>query len=111
VIGDAANTHVLERAGLDAARVLVVCLPERMSVRRVVDYARRIHPRLEIVARTHSERERLDLLRAGVDEAVLGELELGLELGRHALRSAGVDAAATQACVDARRRRAQDSER
>ncbi len=108
LVGDASNPHVLERAGLAGARVLIVCLPERMSVRRVVDYARRLHPDVEIVARAHSERERIDLLRAGVDEPVLGELELALEMGRHALLSAGVGPAAIEASIEALRGRAQE---
>ncbi len=75
---------------LHFVRVLIVCIPEPMAARRIVDYARRVSPDLTIVARTHSEDDRHDLLRRGVQVAVLGELELALEMGRNALRSCGV---------------------
>jgi CPA2 family monovalent cation:H+ antiporter-2 len=42
----------------------------------------------------------------GVHAAVLGELELALEMTRHALRRFGVSAVETQAIVQRRRERA-----
>jgi monovalent cation:H+ antiporter-2, CPA2 family len=84
-IGDAAHPHLLERAGLEAARLLVLCIPERMGVRRVVDHVRLTNPALPILARTHSERERRVLVQRGVNEPVLGERELALAMARRAL--------------------------
>jgi hypothetical protein len=46
--------------------------------------------------RTHSSSELAFLIRQGVDRAVMGELELALEMTDYALRSLGVSAERTQ---------------
>jgi len=97
--GSAAIPAVLERAHLERARVLVVALPDPVVTRQVVDGARRMNPRLRIIVRTHSETERQWLLRRGVDTVVLGEWELALEMGLHALRGFGVSALEAETIV------------
>jgi monovalent cation:H+ antiporter-2, CPA2 family len=99
--GSADNTILLDRVGLDRARLLVLAVPDAVVARSVVEYARRVNPSLDIVARTHDEAEMRELLRRDVDEAVMGELELALEMTRHALRRFGVSGAGRR-----RRRRA-----
>ena len=44
-------------------------------------------PRIEVVARTHNETERTQLLDLGARQAVLGERELAIQLARFTLRS------------------------
>ncbi len=82
--GDAANPEVLHHAGLSRARVLVLAMPDPLSVRRVVEHARALNPHVAIIARTHSERE-WEHLRSRVDEVVLGEREAALEIARATL--------------------------
>jgi CPA2 family monovalent cation:H+ antiporter-2 len=82
--GDAANPEVLHHAGLRNARVLVLAMPDPLSVRRVVEHARALNPGIAIIARTHSESE-WSHLRARVDEVVLGEREAALEIARATL--------------------------
>lgn len=86
ITGYADSAAVLEQAGLERARVLVIALPDALAVRQVVDYCRRLHPGLPIVARTHSEEELEYLHRLGVNDAVLGERELAAEMVRCTLR-------------------------
>ncbi len=93
--GSASNPVLLERAGIRHARVLIVAIPDPIAVRQVLDLARQMNPDVSVVVRTHSEAERRFLERRGADQAVLGELELALEMSRHALRSFGVNEAAT----------------
>jgi CPA2 family monovalent cation:H+ antiporter-2 len=95
LLGNADNPIILERAGLERAQVLVVALPDAVATRQVVDFARRTAPKLDIVARTHSEQELRQLRSRGVNEAVAGELELALEMTRHTLRRFGVSSAET----------------
>ena len=57
IYGDAARPGVLEHAGLEGARLLVVTAPEPFQARAIVDLARRIHPAIDIVVRTHSDAE------------------------------------------------------
>lgn len=89
--GDAAQIPVLEQAGIARARVLVICIPERMAVRRIVDHARSRNPDLVILARTHRESERRHLYELGARAVVLGELELALELSRRSAEALGLD--------------------
>lgn len=101
LLGDASRAPMLERAGLAAARLVVIAVPERLIARQIVDNARHLHPKIAVIARTHSDAEREHLQRKmGVDEAVIGELELALELGRRALFTAGVDEDAALASVE-----------
>lgn len=103
--GSAAIPAVLERAQIDRARVLVVALPDPVVTRQVVDGARRMNPRLRIIVRTHSDTERQWLLRRGVDTVVLGEWELALEMGLHALRGFGVSTLEAETIVQRLRAR------
>jgi len=90
--GDAANAVLLDRAGVRRAWALVVAIPDPLAARQVVSLARRLNPRIDIVVRTHSAAERMFLRSQGANEAVVGELELGFEMSRHALRRFGVAA-------------------
>lgn len=103
LFGDAAQPYVLERAHLRTARLLILCFPERMAARRAVEYARESTAGLTILARTHTREDRRVLQAHGVDEAVLGELELALEIGRRALERLGIAAADAERTIDAAR--------
>jgi CPA2 family monovalent cation:H+ antiporter-2 len=83
--GDAGQPHVLDRAHLRTARLLVLCVPDRIAVRRAAAHAREVGAAATVLARTHGYEERRFLESNGVDEAVVAELELALELGRRAL--------------------------
>jgi monovalent cation:H+ antiporter-2, CPA2 family len=85
LIGSASNRVVLERAGLARAALLVVAIPDPIAIRRIMDFARDVNPGLDIVVRTHSVSERDELERRGATEAVVGEVELALEMSRHCL--------------------------
>lgn len=52
VYGDAVQKPVLENTGIRDARVLVVTIPDRVAVRKVVSVARQTSPALHIIART-----------------------------------------------------------
>jgi monovalent cation:H+ antiporter-2, CPA2 family len=97
--GTADNPFVLERAGVDRARLLVIAIPDALATRQVVGHAQRVNARIHIVARTHSSGESGYLRNRGVDEAVFAELELALELTRFALHRFGVDSREIQASL------------
>lgn len=107
LLGNAANPILLDRAGLAKARVLIVAIPDPIATRQIVEYARQLNPRLDIVARTHSGGERRSLQARGVREAVLGELEIALEITRHTLHRFGVSSIEIAALVQGLRARAE----
>jgi CPA2 family monovalent cation:H+ antiporter-2 len=99
VYGDAANPLIMEQLGLDRARVLIVAMPEPITARIVVERAAELSPRVPVVVRTHSEREREWFEQHSIGEAVVGEVELALEMTRYALRRFGVRSIEIQAIV------------
>ena len=104
VLGDAGMPSVLERAGVRSAQLLVLSIPERMAVRSALDYARDVNADIAVLARTHSFKDRQFLENKGADIAVVGELELALELGRRALERFDVGVEDVEASVgDVRR--------
>ena len=90
VYGDATAHGVLEVARIHQARLLVIASPDGFQARRILEIARRKNPQISIVVRTHSSTELEYLIRQGVDRAVMGELELALEMTEYSLRSLGV---------------------
>lgn len=104
LFGDAARPVVLERAGIARAKMLVIAIPDRTAARQILAHARDASASIPVVVRTHSDDERKRLHAAGATEAVVGELELALELGRRALEITGVEPTSAQSSVDALRR-------
>jgi monovalent cation:H+ antiporter-2, CPA2 family len=111
VFGDAAQPHVLDRAHLAKARLLILCIPEKMAARRAVEHAHAINPQLGILARTHSWADLRYLSGHGVAEPVLGEVELALELGRRALERFEAPGEEIEQAIAAERRALADEHR
>lgn len=104
LLGDAGRPEVLDRARLRTAHALILCIPEQMAVRRALEHARSTGAAVTVVARTHSYEDRSFLRERGADEAVIGELELALELGRRALQRLGVEQDAVERSLAEARR-------
>jgi monovalent cation:H+ antiporter-2, CPA2 family len=74
IYGDATREDVLAAAMPQSARLIVVALPDAFQARRVIAIARKFHPSIETVVRTHSDEEAIYLAEeAGVGLAVMGE--------------------------------------
>lgn len=104
VLGDAGMPEVLDRASLATARVLVLCIPERMAVRQALEHAREVSEAVTVLARTHTYEDRHVLEHHGASEAVVGEMELALELGRRALERFGIEADEVESALAETRR-------
>ena len=102
--GDAGTPSVLDQAAVADAHAMVVCVPDALASRQAVVYARGRNPRIEIVARAHSDAEEADLRRLGAGRVVLADRELGNEMIRHALRRFGVSDREVAAILETRRR-------
>jgi CPA2 family monovalent cation:H+ antiporter-2 len=102
--GDAANPHILERAGLARARVVVVAIGDPLTARLATERALKLNPRLTIAARARGRRE-IDQLRAvGAGRTADPEAEAAFELARHALQRMGVSGPELTAIVTGLRR-------
>jgi monovalent cation:H+ antiporter-2, CPA2 family len=85
--GDAGHPEVLAKAGIAAARLLVVAINDAPSARRVVELAKRMNKNVRVLVRTRFVREVPDLIALGADDVVPEELESSVELFARALRA------------------------
>ncbi len=91
IFGDADAELVLEKAHLDQAKAIAIALPDPSSTRILLQQAISFAPRIDIVARSHSDRE-IDLLtKLGAAEVVQPEFEAALEMGSQILSTLGED--------------------
>jgi len=89
VSGDASDPNVLIQAHIQRARMLVIATPDTLKVRRMIETARTVNPKIEIIVRTHSEEEAVLLEKENAGKVFLGEHELAgsmiqFVLGRYA---------------------------
>ncbi|HXF51981.1 MAG TPA: cation:proton antiporter [Dehalococcoidia bacterium] len=103
--GAPASPSVLERMDLRNARVLIVTLPDPFATRLLVERARAINPRLDVIARASLATEAQKLYEAGVTEAVVPDDEVALELARHSLHRFGLSAPEALAAIQGYRAR------
>jgi CPA2 family monovalent cation:H+ antiporter-2 len=90
LFGDAASRAILQRAGLERARMLVVAIGDPMTARLAVERARAINPRLTVISRVRGHAEIGPMRSLGVARVADPEIEAALELTRAALARMGV---------------------
>ena len=86
VSGDAAEPMTLVQAHIQRARMLVIATPDTLNVRRMIEIARTVNPRIETVVRTHSEEEAELLVKENAGKIFLGERELARNMSDYVLR-------------------------
>jgi len=75
VRGDAVESGILEKAGIDRASALILAIPEGYEAGAIHQRARILNPELKVIARAHSEDEYAHLARLGVRHIVRAEQE------------------------------------
>ena len=85
VSGDASEATVLIQAHVQRARMLVIATPDTLDVRRMIEIARTLNPRIETVVRTHSEQEAVLLEKENAGKVFMGEHELAVGMTRYVL--------------------------
>ena len=86
VSGDASDPAVLIQAHIHRARLLVIAIPDMLNVRRMIETARTVNPRVEIIVRTHSEEEAALLEKENAGRVFFGEHELARSMIQHVLQ-------------------------
>jgi CPA2 family monovalent cation:H+ antiporter-2 len=92
IYGNATTHGVLEAAGIERAKLIVIATPQGYQTRRIIELARQHNPDIDTAVRTHSETEVAHLERQGIGMAIMGERELAFGLMEYALGSLGVGA-------------------
>jgi CPA2 family monovalent cation:H+ antiporter-2 len=91
--GNAVAPGMLELAQVERARWLLLAIPDALEGGQVVAEARKRNAQVDIIARAHSNAQRLHLEKQGANQTIMGEREIadgmsGRVLGR-LLREAG----------------------
>jgi len=90
VYGNAASLHVLDKAGVERAKSMVIVLADAMSSRLCLKRSLELNPNLDIVVRANKDREIELLYQLGAREVVQPEFEASLELATHLMSGIGV---------------------
>ncbi|MBI4297601.1 MAG: cation:proton antiporter [Chloroflexi bacterium] len=96
IYGDASNLEVLAQAELGRARVLIIAFDDPIAAELTLRNARRLNPRLDVVARAHRDADVESIRRLGASEVVRPEFEASLEMLRHTLHRYGLTAQEVQ---------------
>ncbi len=78
--GDGAQEAVLNHAGIEAARVVVVAISDPVATRRITSLVRLLNPKVHIIARTRFVQEMAPLLELGANEVIPEEFETSIEI-------------------------------
>ena len=87
--GDPTRPDLLQAAGLDDARILVVSLDGADKVTALVAHARRQRPDLYIIARAYDRAHVFRLYTAGADKIVREVFDSSVRAGRYVLERSG----------------------
>ncbi len=101
--GDSTRPEVLEAARPDAARLLVLALPDAEEARQVLEIIRAANPAILAAARSHDDSETTYLSGVGVGLVIMGEREIALGMADYAMQRLGINARQAQATVDSLR--------
>jgi CPA2 family monovalent cation:H+ antiporter-2 len=106
IYGDAANPVVLDMAGIEHARLVVVATSDPHETRLIVERVRERNANVDLVVRTHSDAEAARLRALGGKvQAVHGERELAVQMARYALRRFGISTTEAEAIAQGLRGR------
>lgn len=87
--GDATRREVLQHAGIQQARALVLAMSDPQAARRTVTQARHMSSDLHIIVRTRYVAELTELLEIGANEVIPEEFETSIEIFSRVLHRYG----------------------
>lgn len=79
VPGDAATTDTLIEAGLNTASILALTIPDETAVLEATSIARRLRPKLYIIARTNYASKGMRASQLGADDVVKAEQAVAVQ--------------------------------
>ena len=88
--GDASRPDLLDAAGLDHAKILVVAVDNKDTITDIVTYARQKRPELHIIARAVDRHHVYGLYNAGANDIVRETFDSSVRAGKYALKVLGV---------------------
>ncbi|MEN0037537.1 MAG: YbaL family putative K(+) efflux transporter [Cellvibrio sp.] len=89
VCGDAADPNVLIQAHIAKAGILIAATANTFHVRQMVETARALNPKIEIVIRTHNEEEAELWVQEKIGKIFLSEQQLASGMANHVVQRMG----------------------
>jgi len=80
IYGDPTDLDILDFAQIETASILILALPEKYSQEVIILNARRLNPKIFIIARTHKQKNIIRLKDLGANFIIQPELEAGLSI-------------------------------
>lgn len=87
LFGDAGTEAVLEKAGVEHARIAVVAISDPPSTRRTIKLIKQMNSSVQVIARTRYINEMQILFERGADEVIPEEFETSVEILNRVLRA------------------------
>lgn len=82
--GNAADPRIIKAANLPAARWLFIAIPDGFEAGQVAEQAYKLNPKLDIIARAHSDAEVEHLQKHKANFVIMGEREIAAGMLDHA---------------------------
>lgn len=89
VHGDISEERTLREAGIEQASLLVLTIPDEQAVLRATTLARKINPKIYIVARTNYTSAGMRASQLGADEVIKGEQAVARQFYEKLVRKLG----------------------
>jgi monovalent cation:proton antiporter-2 (CPA2) family protein len=91
--GDASHVQLLQAAGAESAKLLVIAIDDRDKAVQMVQSAKQFFPQLRTLARAYDRSHAYELMDAGADAVTRETFGSALIMGEEALRLLGYDEA------------------
>ncbi|MGF7453918.1 monovalent cation:proton antiporter-2 (CPA2) family protein [Pasteurella bettyae] len=88
--GNATRPELLQIAGIEQAKLLIVAIDDQEKSTRIVKLARKFNPNLTIIARAFDRIHVYQLQKAGANKEVRETFESALQAGKFALSTLGI---------------------
>jgi CPA2 family monovalent cation:H+ antiporter-2 len=88
--GDATRPDLLRAAGIESARLLVICIDDRAQITELARYVCQHYPDVHVIARAIDRRHVYELYATGVDDIIRETFDSGVRAGRSAYEALGV---------------------
>ena len=86
IVGNVLDTSVLVKLHMANAQMLIIATPDAFNVQKLVEKIRVLNPEVEIIVRTHNEKEAHFLEQGIADKVFFGESELAKSISQYVLQ-------------------------
>lgn len=97
--GHGDDPDVLERAGIEQARMFLVTATQPVAARRAIEHAQRMNPELDVIVRVHHGSLSSALSDTPRTRLVHGDIELAYAMARYMLLASGMNAVEAEALL------------